>query len=78
MMGATALLRRQVVTVCNVVQGDADVSNPVTSAEEPDEAFSVTLSLVSSADGGSLLHKVVWCLFLHFLHRNLDWHCDTL
>ena len=66
------------MTVCNVAQGDTGVSNPVASAEEPDEASSATFSHVGSADGGSLLHKVVWCLFLHFLYRDLDWHCDTL
>ena len=63
MTEATAVLRRQVVTVCNVAQGDAGVSSPVTSVEEPDEAFSVTLSRVDSTEGGSLLHKVVWYLF---------------
>ena len=52
MIGATAVLRRQVVTVCNVAQGDAGVSSPVTSAEEPDEAFSVALSHVGSTEGG--------------------------
>ena len=51
MMGATAVLRRQVVTVCNVARGDAGVSSPVTSAKEPDEAYSVILSLMGSADG---------------------------
>ena len=64
-------------TVSAVVQGDASVSSPVTSTKELDEAFSVTLSHVVSADGGSLLHRV-WCHFLHFLHQNLDWLCDTL
>ena len=62
MMGATALLRRQVVTVCNVVQGDADVSSPVTSAEEPDKAFSVTLSLVGSAHYCTKWYGVSSCI----------------
>ena len=68
MMGATAVLSRQVVTVCGVVQDDAGVSIPVTSSEEFGELLSVTLSRVGSADGCALLHKVVWCFFLHFLH----------
>ena len=78
MMGATAVLSRQVVTACGVVQGDAGVSSPVTSVEELGELLSVTLPCVGSVDGGSLLHEVVWCFFLHFLHQNLDWQFDTL
>lgn len=66
------------MTLCAVVQGDGGLSNSVTSVEELGELLSVILLCVDSADGGLLLHKVVWCFFLHFLHQNLDWQHDTL
>jgi len=59
------------------VQADAGVNIYVASAEELGELLSVNLSHVGFADGGSLLHKMLWCFILHFLHQNLDWQCDT-
>jgi len=47
------------------------------SVKEVGGLMSVTLSC-EDLDGVTLLHKVVWCFFLHFLPRNLDWHCNTL
>jgi len=38
----------------------------------------LTLALPSVGLGESLLHKLVWCCFLHVLHQNFDEHCDTL
>jgi len=36
--------------------------------------LSAVLSQVGPEDWVSLLHKVVWGFFLHFLHQNFDWH----
>jgi len=80
MIGATAVLSRQVVTECDTILGDTGARNPATSVEGLDTGgFSSTvLSRFEGCVCVPLLHKVVWCFFLHFLHQNLNWHWDTL
>ena len=58
-IGATAVLRRHVVTDLGVTQGEIGVRSPATSAEEVCGLLSVTLSGDDSVDGGLLLHNVV-------------------
>jgi len=59
MTGATAVLRRHVVTDFCVAQGEIGVRNPATSAEEVSSLLSVILSDDGSVGDGLLLHSVV-------------------
>ena len=71
-MGATAVLSGH-VGFWGASEHDAGVRNPpvvVVGVSSEIFYFSGVMTLV----GESLLQRLVWCFFLHFLQQNLDVH----
>jgi len=80
-MGAIAVFIKQVVLQWDWLPSNAEVSIFAVVAtgriRVPADAL-LTVALPSLGLGESLLYKLVWCRFLHFLHWNFDEHWDTL
>ena len=71
-IGATAVLSKQVVVLFSEVsQCDAGVTSPLVGVVTSVFCSSLTPSEVLVV---SLLQRLVWCFFLHFLQQNLDGH----
>ena len=71
-IGAIAVLSKQVVVLFSeALQCDAGVRSPLVGV-----VTSVFCSLLVPSEVlvVSLLQRLVWCFFLHFLQRNLDGH----
>ena len=76
MIGATAVLSKQVGEFSETSHWDVVVKNPLVGTVSFGVVTAAFCSFCTPSDVsvGLLLQRLVWCFFLHLLQRNLDGH----